>query len=230
MRGTLTPILSGSVHTGIIPAYAGNTDGCPWPCESDGDHPRVCGEHEWGSVAARDQWGSSPRMRGTHGTNRTRRDFRGIIPAYAGNTRLECLVLLRKGDHPRVCGEHIIRISCRRLQRGSSPRMRGTRQCITLSSMGDGIIPAYAGNTRPGPGCWRTAGDHPRVCGEHSQSLGHLRCVAGIIPAYAGNTRSASTRWWCPGDHPRVCGEHHSSGVSASRRAGSSPRMRGTRF
>ena len=58
-------------------------------------------------------------------------------------------------------------------------------------------------------------------------SVGHY--PAGIIPAYAGNTSTSSMVTVRPPDHPRVCGEH--SGVSAPSavRAGSSPRMRGTR-
>ena len=50
----------------------------------------------------------------------------------------------------------------------------------------------------------------------------------GIIPAYAGNTtaRNASTK--AKRDHPRVCGEHKRCRFVFNRKAGSSPRMRGT--
>ena len=51
--------------------------------------------------------GSSPRMRGTLGRGGARRVFRGIIPAYAGNT-LDAL-------------------SVASMVAGSSPRMRGTQ-------------------------------------------------------------------------------------------------------
>ena len=72
-------------------------------------------------------------------------------------------------------------------------------------------------------------GSSPRMRGTHRfDSVGHY--PAGIIPAYAGNTSTSSMVTVRPPDHPRVCGEH--SGVSAPSavRAGSSPRMRGTRF
>ena len=50
-----------------------------------------------------------------------------------------------------------------------------------------------------------------------------------FIPAFAGNTTSW-TRACSPRPvHPRVCGEHSSSVSAASIRAGSSPRLRGTR-
>ena len=50
--------------------------------------------------------GSSPRMRGTLLVFRRARRRGGIIPAYAGNTRLALAAQLPHRDHPRVCGEH----------------------------------------------------------------------------------------------------------------------------
>ena len=52
--------------TGIIPAYAGNTDQARLHIQRDGDHPRVCGEH--------------------YERDRLSGNAVGIIPAYAGNT------------------------------------------------------------------------------------------------------------------------------------------------
>ena len=51
---------------------------------------------------------------------------------------------------------------------------------------------------------------------------------SGIIPAYAGNTPMSLFPWSRNRDHPRVCGEHLCVYSPAVRRAGSSPRMRGT--
>ena len=53
------------------------------------------------------------------------------------------------------------------------------------------------------------------------------RVQGGTIPACAGSTSSASCRSSSAWDHPRVCGEHSASSASATRRAGSSPRLRG---
>ena len=50
----------------------------------------------------------------------------------------------------------------------------------------------------------------------------------GIIPAYAGNTFAHPFVAALRGDHPRVCGEHFRQLSAAQKRAGSSPRMRGT--
>ena len=46
-------------------------------------------------------------MRGTRSIGRTVGRGFGIIPAYAGNTRLPVIVDFVGGDHPRVCGEHL---------------------------------------------------------------------------------------------------------------------------
>ena len=94
--------------TGIIPAYAGNTcighirDFLPW------DHPRVCGEHSFLTKSDLVPSGSSPRMRGTHNGFRHGGYRIGIIPAYAGNTGIPFDSFRFSGDHPRVCGEHLI--------------------------------------------------------------------------------------------------------------------------
>ena len=248
MRGT--PDLHGKLsdHLGIIPAYAGNTSNSLSARRSVGDHPRVCGEHDPPVNGSDSFVGSSPRMRGTRipGVLRSRRS--GIIPAYAGNTRRKILEFVYSGDHPRVCGEHVVPNGYDLGKPGSSPRMRGTRDTPECGIAGTGIIPAYAGNTM----VWRSTStsirDHPRVCGEHLTLLKHVlhgegssprmrgtpgfprhrHTWRGIIPAYAGNTlprwHTHSVIW----DHPRVCGEHPLGAVNAVGGAGSSPRMRGT--
>ena len=71
----------------------------------------------------------------------------GIIPAYAGNTGVESFGQIQIGDHPRVCGEHIVQLFAQLVQVGSSPRMRGTLAGYAHHFHAGGIIPAYAGNT-----------------------------------------------------------------------------------
>ena len=148
MRGT--PYIAGCERAdgGIIPAYAGNPRGLRWRVVSHKDHPRVCGEHRFGSRETQREWGSSPRMRGT--LRRMRRVFflPGIIPAYAGNTCRTRSADSTSRDHPRVCGEHMLEIEAVGEIRGSSPRMRGTRVVADNYGLAVGIIPAYAGNTR----------------------------------------------------------------------------------
>ena len=94
--------------------------------------------------------GSSPRMRGTRGLDETAEILKGIIPAYAGNTRPRQRGLLAVEDHPRVCGEHRPPARTVRRKPGSSPRMRGTLVRYERFEHVRGIIPAYAGNTERG--------------------------------------------------------------------------------
>ena len=115
--------------------------------------------------------GSSPRMRGTVGGVLAVAGAVGIIPAYAGNRKVWHLSHFHTRDHPRVCGEQLVSWLSRKLQQGSSPRMRGTVAAGTPSFSATRIIPAYAGN-RIYMSCvstsWR---DHPRVCGEQNVAI-----------------------------------------------------------
>ena len=167
MRGTRTPASRESVQNGIIPAYAGNTSLSGNLEDFGGDHPRVCGEHVRNDRAIEARAGSSPRMRGTRDTLGGAVRPPGIIPAYAGNTKGFGKFRVHTGDHPRVCGEHKHGVERGHLRAGSSPRMRGTRACRDHVLVTSGIIPAYAGNTSASKAQLKTAGDHPRVCGEH---------------------------------------------------------------
>ena len=154
-----------------------------------------------------------------------------------------------QGDHPRVCGEHVICMSTLSERMGSSPCMRGTHDHVARGEADGGIIPAYAGNTPAAPTTSAHGWDHPRVCGEHiftpgsscgrkgsSPRMRGTRLAVddevvelGIIPAYAGNTHPTRARCACPRDHPRVCGEHRIFLSHSLTLMGSSPRMRGTR-
>ncbi|KAB7789964.1 hypothetical protein F7D09_1514 [Bifidobacterium leontopitheci] len=248
MRGTPHRKRFQRLRAGIIPAYAGNTGYLPVGVAGFGDHPRVCGEHRAGLETPQIQTGSSPRMRGTPLQNRQRATRLGIIPAYAGNTPPAPPMALPSGDHPRVCGEHLMSMTMDSSGRGSSPRMRGTLASGDARHRIGGIIPAYAGNTPMTVHCSPVGRDHPRVCGEHrchmedsKVSLGSSPRMRGtrdatlggphrpgIIPAYAGNTARLTVRTRLDGDHPRVCGEHFRARARGWHLKGSSPRMRGT--
>ena len=187
-------------------------------------------------------------MRGTLGFAPVFPSVFGIIPAYAGNTKLPAGRHRIQRDHPRVCGEHPYRIIPIPEDMGSSPRMRGTPANVAGSDHKTGIIPAYAGNTSSMPSKVQPPRDHPRVCGEHSftdiEDMGYTGSSprmrgtlftgtvtddgSGIIPAYAGNTGSRNSNDGYTGDHPRVCGEHYGVSPFTPCALGSSPRMRGT--
>ena len=162
------------MEAGIIPAYAGNTRRRCRTYRSCRDHPRVCGEHIRRIGSPCSLQGSSPRMRGTLSGRRYLFSLPGIIPAYAGNTQLHGLLIGQIGDHPRVCGEHLLVDSDECDDRGSSPRMRGTHQTIGGRIQRAGIIPAYAGNTPMTSRLTTATWDHPRVCGEHRFRTGRI--------------------------------------------------------
>ena len=247
MRGALHVGISLSDDTRIIPAYAGSTRKLqPDECVPM-DHPRVCGEHLIDPSNPKDPGGSSPRMRGAPVPSEIAIPGVGIIPAYAGSTTFYCNIRSFNKDHPRVCGEHEFMGFVLRLERGSSPRMRGAPIVDDVTKDGSGIIPAYAGSTRPRRRGWRCKADHPRVCGEHvGRNIGRVSVPGSsprmrgarkavralpvgqrIIPAYAGRTHTGTAPITTPQDHPRVCGEHFYLDDLDDCREGSSPRMRG---
>ena len=173
---------------GIIPAYAGSTTSTaptpPWRR----DHPRIRGEHPGVESRRRFLGGSSPHTRGARRAAQPKRQFHGIIPAYAGSTSPASAASSAVLDHPRIRGEH---------SRPGAPRPGGGR-----------IIPAYAGSTAHRASDAALMADHPRIRGEHRRSRRPSRLAegssphtrgaprstrrhprrSGIIPAYAGST------------------------------------------
>ena len=110
----------------FIPACAGNIPSASASASESAVHPRVCGEHPrpgWGGPRP---VGSSPRVRGTFGCGRLPVAAYRFIPACAGNIDARCRRQRHTPVHPRVCGEHAVRVDVRVGQRGSSPRVRGT--------------------------------------------------------------------------------------------------------
>ena len=193
---------------GIIPACAGSTGYVRKLRHSARDHPRMCGEHFGSAMQNSLRWGSSPHVRGAQSGYGDAARFAGIIPACAGSTLADINGDPAVRDHPRMCGEHLMPPVTAGLNRGSSPHVRGA-PADRLRCRGDGgIIPACAGSTG-----WRfiimfKVWDHPRMCGEHTESKSseatsagsspHVRGaltfggaavrMVGIIPACAGST------------------------------------------
>ena len=187
MRGSQKLTDEGSVRDGIIPAHAGLTFTQGSFRVLPRDHPRACGAHATGTFTARSRPGSSPRMRGSHDARKIKNSRTGIIPAHAG---LTADVRMQRGpfwDHPRACGAHTFFKKVSIMNSGSSPRMRGSPICSSVSLSFMGIIPAHAGLTSPQP-CRRPAGrDHPRACGAH-YNVGRNRGVSvGSSPRMRGS-------------------------------------------
>ena len=172
------------------------------------DHPRIRGEHPMTARRLTSTPGSSPHTRGARLCRHRWGRRRGIIPAYAGSTRHAGRSASQAEDHPRIRGEHGPRWRRSRRRRPSSPHTRGARVRPRCRETLHGIIPAYAGSTRPGSS-WNTMiRDHPRIRGEHAAGWTRAEIHRGIIPAYAGSTPQARLCRPRARDHPRIRGEH----------------------
>ena len=110
--------------------------------------------------------------------------------------------------HPRVGGEHTRPAPASSGKSGSSPRGRGTPEFNSDSQESNRFIPAWAGNTRSATLDYGARTVHPRVGGEHNDTLFAALEAAGssprgrgtltfsvpelvpnrFIPAWAGNT------------------------------------------
>ena len=129
-RGIRGPPRLRPVPAGIIPALAGNTRVSRRRVAGMGDHPRSRGEYPCPS-----NW-KAPRSR--------------IIPALAGNTLANGPGTPFSRDHPRSRGEYQSLAGRDPWFQGSSPLSRGIRRRGTPNPGNRRIIPALAGNTRPG--------------------------------------------------------------------------------
>ena len=171
----------------------------------------------------------------------------GIIPACAGSTPYSSCCFFISQDHPRLRGEHFIKISLHQFDSGSSPPARGAPSLALHDFAHHGIIPACAGSTKENKSSFYENKDHPRLRGEHGCLFATLAARSGssppargapfrldilpfgarIIPACAGSTYLLICHIHGSQDHPRLRGEHFYRADFYSRRSGSSPPARG---
>ena len=154
-------------RSGIIPAYAGSTADRPVAIDVRKDHPRIRGEHDLQKFPVANSGGSSPHTRGALQGSSAGVLSRIIIPAYAGSTRAPPPRGGRRGDHPRIRGEHRPTPTWSKSPYGSSPHTRGAPKKKPKTPAPKRIIPAYAGSTSAGRGKASKWSDHPRIRGEH---------------------------------------------------------------
>ena len=154
---------------------------------------------------------------------------------------------INERDHPRGCGEKGFPPIRAGDSPGSSPRVRGEEILEQDLRLRRGIIPAGAGRSSASFLKYSSFRDHPRGCGEKSESLPCLlrrrgssprvrgevsetsarSSSPGIIPAGAGRREGVGGLACLFGDHPRGCGEKYPASTSSCPRRGSSPRVRG---
>ena len=178
-----------------------------------------------------------------------RRDT-GITPAGAGKTSTRRYTTSPTWDHPRRCGENVVRTADLRHRRGSPPQVRGKLNRTLKRHSRDRITPAGAGKTNASRRKEISLPDHPRRCGEnHHVNASFSSCVGsppqvrgkpaaflwaicakGITPAGAGKTSRCSRVHLVIGDHPRRCGENTAAAQFFNEKLGSPPQVRGKRF
>ncbi len=152
----------------FIPTHVGNTQRPSRSGPAASVHPHACGEHSKAPSGFSSRSGSSPRMWGTPGCGQRQFYRRRFIPTHVGNTTPTCSKTSPIAVHPHACGEHRQHAVEPVPNRGSSPRMWGTRQRIPGLDLLDRFIPTHVGNT-PGwrvPRRWTSV--HPHACGEHT--------------------------------------------------------------
>ena len=125
MRGKDTTRPGGCQPLGITPAYAGKSNLLPHTRCRSWDHPRICGEKPGTSERKPMSSGSPPHMRGKEQHHPLLPEQHGITPAYAGKSRLNLGNLSDSWDHPRVCGEKLLKMVSTARVLGSPPHMRG---------------------------------------------------------------------------------------------------------
>ena len=149
----------------------------------------MCGENGENIVVGVHCWGSSPRVRGKHGTAGRLLPRPGLIPACAGKTQLLSTQTRQHRAHPRVCGENFEKLFVYLKKEGSSPRVRGKPITRPDGHSGSGLIPACAGKTFPNGWAGPVSEAHPRVCGENP-SIGSVRSsIRGSSPRVRGKPR-----------------------------------------
>ena len=181
----------------LIPAWAGKTMLATKRAARSTAHPRVGGENLDKQRHARDRRGSSPRGRGKHDRLHPSRGPRGLIPAWAGKTRVPIMGRIMGRAHPRVGGENRSAATPIRSFVGSSPRGRGKRRRGPALRRQEGLIPAWAGKTLIRASVSSAVAAHPRVGGENGLPWCARAGTAGSSPRGRGKPdRSDRGRYW----------------------------------
>ena len=92
-------------------------------------------------------------------------------------------------DHPRRCGENLLRPAKLSAALGSPPQVRGKPKRLMVDSFGDRITPAGAGKTLITVAFGLGLTDHPRRCGENFAEILPLEGGTGSPPQVRGKPK-----------------------------------------
>ena len=124
--------------------------------------PRLCGEKQFGAPNPDVTQGSPPPMRGKAKMFTPALILSRITPAYAGKRTAGKSAAVLCRDHPRLCGEKLLKPWRRCCVSGSPPPMRGKGTQILWNCFFDQ--------------------DHPRLCGEKTLSRRRIPRRSGSPP------------------------------------------------
>ena len=213
----------------ITPAGAGKTTFPAFYLPVGGDHPRRCGENIRFILCLPVSRGSPPQVRGKQKVDRIGKGGIRITPAGAGKTDKYRSANVNIRDHPRRCGENLLKKPVPLTTAGSPPQVRGKPSFTVANSYSFRITPAGAGKTALVIKSGMLMRDHPRRCGENSTVGDGMGSIIGSPPQVRGKLCFCfllCSRWQ---DHPRRCGENALPFLTAPIIAGSPPQVRGKR-
>ena len=134
-------------YRGITPACAGTTHLHSAASFETEDHPRLCGNDAGIASTFALSVGSPPLVRERHDHLRVPSAPRGITPACAGTTTLDCRRRRGSRDHPRLCGNDSEIQKGVRTKLGSPPLVRERQGVHLPDALVSRITPACAGTT-----------------------------------------------------------------------------------
>ena len=186
MRGKVANVKLLIDMIGITPAYAGKSRQFFISSGVTEDHPRLCGEKSLVRQFPASGSGSPPPMRGKASSFRISSPCCRITPAYAGKSSLQIRHRIHLWDHPRLCGEKFLMGGMLSPLVGSPPPMRGKGHRFFFRQDLVRITPAYAGKSPGHTNITSTYGDHPRLCGEKTDTFIHFVLLSGSPPPMRG--------------------------------------------
>ena len=178
-----------------IPAPAGEPRKARPPPRHAWVYLRACGGTMACVPSAIHRVGLSPRPRGNHGNVGYRPDHRRSIPAPAGEPYSPVSRCLIRRVYPRACGGTTPTSGWETASCGLSPRLRGNLIPASPQPLGNGSIPAPAGEPQRGHAHRHGRWVYPRACGGTEEGGELVLSTTGLSPRLRGN-------------HPHTAGQH----------------------
>ena len=207
VRGNHLMVYVASRKQGSIPACAGEPGVVKLGRVAAQAYPRVCGGTGDRNRLAMSLSGLSPRVRGNQRESPPDAQFRGSIPACAGEPPGACPSWGSSGVYPRVCGGTRPTDSPTTTPTGLSPRVRGNLLFLSRPWSLIGSIPACAGEPPGSPRPTTRSRVYPRVCGGTAGVEPDGLGQAGLSPRVRGNRLLRGVVWVRVGSIPACAGE-----------------------